>query len=202
MSTNCWPTCRRKRSFTRKGARAEFTEAFGSRYYTYRLDPWMFAEDAGREKLQTQFGTASLKGFGIDRMPEAIVAAGAILYYLEFTEHRDTKHISSIARIDEDRFVWIDKFSIRNLELFYGQRRRRRAVRCSMCSTGLRIADGRADVASLDIATAEGSAADQPPAGHRVVVYRRRRAARNACRSRRRGRRSGTDHLADRRTGG
>lgn len=78
----------------------------------------MFAEDAGREKLQTQFGTASLKGFGIDRMPEAIVAAGAILYYLEFTEHRDTKHISSIARIDEDRFVWIDKFSIRNLELF------------------------------------------------------------------------------------
>ena len=101
-----------------KGCEAEFTEAFGSRYYTYRLDPWMFAEDAGREKLQTQFGTASLKGFGIDRMPEAIVAAGAILYYLEFTEHRDTKHISSIARIDEDRFVWIDKFSIRNLELF------------------------------------------------------------------------------------
>ena len=101
-----------------KGCEAEFTEAFGSRYYTSRLDPWMFAEDAGREKLQTQFGTASLKGFGIDRMPEAIVAAGAILYYLEFTEHRDTKHISSIARIDEDRFVWIDKFSIRNLELF------------------------------------------------------------------------------------
>lgn len=101
-----------------KGYEAEFSDAFGSKYYTYRLDPWMFTESSAREKLQTQFGTSSLKGFGIDRMSDAIVAAGAILYYLEFTEHRDAKHISSISRIEEDRFVWIDKFSIRNLELF------------------------------------------------------------------------------------
>ena len=101
-----------------KGYESEFTEAFGSKYYTYRLDPWMFAENAGREKLLGQFGTASLKGYGIEGMPSAIVAAGAILYYLEFTEHRNHQHISSIARIDEDRYVWIDKFSIRNLELF------------------------------------------------------------------------------------
>lgn len=101
-----------------KGYEKEFEEAFGTKHYTYRLDPWMFELGAGREKLLAQFGTTSLKGFGIDRMPEAVVAAGAILYYLEFTEHRNTKHISSIARIDEDRYVWIDRFSIRNLELF------------------------------------------------------------------------------------
>ncbi len=101
-----------------KGYEAEFAEAFGTRHYTYRLDPWMFELNAGREKLLSQFGTTSLKGFGIERMPEAVTAAGAILYYLEFTEHRNTKHISSISRIDEDRYVWIDKFSIRNLELF------------------------------------------------------------------------------------
>lgn len=101
-----------------KGYESEFTEAFGSRYYTYRLDEWMFTLESDREKLQTQFQTTSLKGFGIAEMPDAIVAAGSILYYLEYTEHRQTKHISSISRLDEDRFVWIDKFSIRNLELF------------------------------------------------------------------------------------
>ncbi|MDD3107827.1 MAG: DNA mismatch repair protein MutS [Alistipes sp.] len=101
-----------------KGYESEFTEAFGSKYYTYRLDPWMFTESSGREKLQTQFGTTSLKGFGIDTLHAAVAAAGAVLYYLEFTEHRNTQHISAISRIDEDRFVWIDKFSIRNLELF------------------------------------------------------------------------------------
>ena len=101
-----------------KGYESEFSEAFGTKHYTYRLDPWMFAENSARDKLLAQFGTTSLKGFGIEQMPAAITAAGAILYYLEFTEHRQTGHISSISRIDEDRYVWIDKFSIRNLELF------------------------------------------------------------------------------------
>ena len=101
-----------------KGYETEFTQAFGTKHYTYRLDPWMFEENAGRKKLLSQFETSSLKGFGIDRMPSAIIAAGAVLYYLEFTEHRNTRHISSISRIDEDRYVWIDRFSIRNLELF------------------------------------------------------------------------------------
>lgn len=101
-----------------KGYEQEFTEAFGSKYYTYRVDDWMFSEDGAREKLQNQFQVSSLKGYGIDTLPGAVVAAGAVLYYLEFTEHRQTKHIASISRIDEDKFVWIDKFSIRNLELF------------------------------------------------------------------------------------
>ncbi|MBQ4279763.1 MAG: DNA mismatch repair protein MutS [Rikenellaceae bacterium] len=101
-----------------KGYEPEFAAAFGTRHFTYRLDDWVFSEEINREKLQKQFGTTSLKGFGIDRMPGAIVAAGAILYYLEFTEHKSTRHITAIARIDEDRYVWIDKFTIRNLELF------------------------------------------------------------------------------------
>ena len=99
-------------------ARDRFEAAFGSSHYTYRLDEWVFSEDTCREKLQKQFGTTSLKGFGIDGMTGAVCAAGALLYYLEFTEHRDTAHISSISRIEEDRYVWVDKYTIRNLELF------------------------------------------------------------------------------------
>ena len=68
-----------------------------------------------------QFKTVSLKGFGIDEFGEAIIAAGAILHYLEDTEHKDTSHISSISRIDEDKFVWLDKFTIRNLEIVNSQ---------------------------------------------------------------------------------
>ena len=101
-----------------KGYENEFKEAFGTKYYTYRLDEWMFTLESNREKLQAQFRPLRSKDLCIADMPEAIIAAGAILYYLEYTEHRQTKHISSISRIDEDRFVWIDKFSIRNLELF------------------------------------------------------------------------------------
>ncbi len=95
-----------------------FTQAFGDKHYTYKLDEWVFSKDLNREKLCKQFGTTSLKGFGIESMPSAIAAAGAILYYLEFTEHKDINHISSISRIDEDKYVWIDRFTIRNLELF------------------------------------------------------------------------------------
>ncbi|MBP3356482.1 MAG: DNA mismatch repair protein MutS [Rikenellaceae bacterium] len=101
-----------------RGYEQRFEEAFGRGYYTYKLDEWVFSLDINRDKLCTQLGTRSLKGFGIERMGSGISAAGAILYYLEFTEHRDVKHISSISRIDEDKYVWIDKFTIRNLELF------------------------------------------------------------------------------------
>lgn len=101
-----------------KGQAGLYNEAFGSKYYTYRLDEWMFSETTGREKLKSQFKTESLKGFGVDTMTEAVTAAGAVLYYLEFTEHRNTNHITSISRIDEDKYVWIDRFSMRNLELF------------------------------------------------------------------------------------
>ena len=101
-----------------RGADSRFTSTFGTRYYTYRLDEWVFSEEVNRGKLCKQFGTTSLKGFGIEQMHEGISAAGAILHYLEYTEHRDISHIASIARIDRDEYVWIDKFSIRNLELF------------------------------------------------------------------------------------
>ena len=101
-----------------RGCEERFTEAFGSKHYTYRLDEWVFSEEVNREKLCRQFGTSSLKGFGVDHMTSGISAAGAILHYLEFTEHRDTGHIRSIARLDQNDYVWVDKFTIRNLELF------------------------------------------------------------------------------------
>ena len=101
-----------------RGYEDHFTQAFGSRLYTYRLDEWVFSEEVNREKLCKQFGTKSLKGFGIDHFTSGISAAGAILYYLEFTEHRETGHIASISRIDQNDYVWVDKFTIRNLELF------------------------------------------------------------------------------------
>ena len=101
-----------------RGYEDRFSDAFGSRHYTYRLDEWVFSESVNRDKLCKQFGTQSLKGFGIEQFSSGISAAGAILYYLEFTEHKNTAHISSISRIDQEDYVWVDKFTIRNLELF------------------------------------------------------------------------------------
>ena len=101
-----------------RGCEEHFTQAFGSKYYTYRLDEWVFSEEVNREKLCRQFGTQSLKGFGVEHFTTGISAAGAILHYLEFTEHKNIGHVTSIARIDQNDYVWIDKFTIRNLELF------------------------------------------------------------------------------------
>ncbi|MDE5730665.1 MAG: DNA mismatch repair protein MutS [Alistipes sp.] len=101
-----------------RGWEDRFSDAFGNRHYTYRLDEWVFSEAINRDKLCKQFGTRSLKGFGVEHFGSGISAAGAILYYLEFTEHRNTAHIASIARIDQEEYVWVDKFTIRNLELF------------------------------------------------------------------------------------
>ncbi|MBQ7791073.1 MAG: DNA mismatch repair protein MutS [Rikenellaceae bacterium] len=110
-----------------RGADDRFQSSFGTRYYTYRLDEWVFSEDVNRGKLREQFGTTSLKGFGIEQMHEGVSAAGAVLHYLEYTEHRDTSHIASISRIDREEYVWIDKFSIRNLELFSSNSGRERS---------------------------------------------------------------------------
>ena len=101
-----------------RGCEEHFTQAFGSKYYTYRLDEGGFSEEGNREKLCRQFGTQSLKGFGVEHFTTGISAAGAILHYLEFTEHKNIGHVTSIARIDQNDYVWIDKFTIRNLELF------------------------------------------------------------------------------------
>lgn len=96
----------------------DFAELFGTKHYTTRLDDWAFNPDAGREKLLNHFKTQSLKGFGIENLTLGITAAGAILYYLDITQHTQIGHITSISRIDEESFVWIDRFTARNLELF------------------------------------------------------------------------------------
>jgi DNA mismatch repair protein MutS len=100
-----------------KAQRENFEKQFGEDHATFALDDWVYAFDFAQEKLLNQFKTATLKGFGIDGLSEAIIAAGAVLHYLEATEHKDTQHIASISRIDEDKYVWLDKFTIRNLEL-------------------------------------------------------------------------------------
>jgi DNA mismatch repair protein MutS len=104
-----------------KQSREKFEKLLGDEYNIFALDEWVYGFDYGYEKLINQFKTASLKGFGIDGFGEAIIAAGAVLHYLEDTEHRDTSHIASISRIDEDKYVWMDKFTIRNLEIVNSQ---------------------------------------------------------------------------------
>jgi DNA mismatch repair protein MutS len=104
-----------------KGKEPLFNECFGQKYYTYKVDEWFFAADSAREKLLQQFQTTSLKGFGIEQLINGQIAAGAILYYLDLTQHSQLSHIVSISRIEEDRYVWLDKFTIRNLELFGSQ---------------------------------------------------------------------------------
>ena len=102
-----------------KGAQELFNRSFGSKFYTYALDEWAFHHQTAEEKLLKQFRTSSLKGFGIDTYFHGTVAAGAILHYLELTRHEQVRHISSVSRIDSDNHVWLDKFTIRNLELYY-----------------------------------------------------------------------------------
>lgn len=97
----------------------QFIDKFGEQFYTFCLDDWAFTEDFGRETLEKHFQTNSLKGFGIEDMPLSISAAGAALHYLTETQHDKIQHISSISRIEEDKYVWLDKFTIRNLELIY-----------------------------------------------------------------------------------
>ena len=94
-----------------------FKEIFSNRYYIYPLEDWMYARETGIERLLKQFDTNSLKGFGVDRLVLGNVAAGAILHYLDLTHHTDNKHITKISRIEQDHHVWMDKFTVRNLEL-------------------------------------------------------------------------------------
>ena len=84
---------------------------------TFDLDDWIFTSDAAEVRLSSQFGTKSLKGFGVDRLPDAVIAAGAVLHYLDITHHTDLRHITGLGRIDSTRFVALDPFTVRNLEL-------------------------------------------------------------------------------------
>jgi DNA mismatch repair protein MutS len=104
-----------------KSKKDAFTQEFGNAYYTFLLDEWVFAHDFTREKLLGQFEVQSLKGFGIEELELAQVAAGAVLHYLAATENNNIRHISTIARLKPDNYVWLDKFTIRNLELIYPQ---------------------------------------------------------------------------------
>jgi len=101
-----------------KNKKKLFTEHFGEKFYIYGLDDWAFTNEFGNELLLKHFGTKSLKGFGIESLDHAIIAAGAALHYLADTQHDKIKHISTISRIEEEKYVWLDRFTIRNLELF------------------------------------------------------------------------------------
>ncbi len=96
-----------------------FLENFGTKFYTFKLDDWIFTPEAANDRLLKQFETSSLKGFGIQNMQYSIIAAGAILHYLDITQHEQLGHITGISRIEEDRYVWLDKFTVKNLELFH-----------------------------------------------------------------------------------
>lgn len=96
-----------------------FQESFTEKYYTNTFDDWVFTLDFAEELLMKQFGTSSLKGFGVEELEQGVIAAGAALYYLQDTQHDRTQHICKLSRIEEDKYVWLDKFTIRNLELVY-----------------------------------------------------------------------------------
>ena len=96
-----------------------FQENFNSKSYTFRLDEWVFQKDFALEKINQHFGNKSLKGFGISKMNSSIIAAGAVLHYLNTAEHHHTSHLTSIKRIDKNSHLWMDDFTISNLELIY-----------------------------------------------------------------------------------
>jgi DNA mismatch repair protein MutS len=102
-----------------KGKKDLFLEYFGPKFYTFKLDDWIFTQEAANDRLLKQFETTSLKGFGVQNLSFGVIAAGAILYYLDITQHEQLGHITRLSRIEENRYVWLDKFTIKNLELFH-----------------------------------------------------------------------------------
>ncbi len=106
-----------KEVLVERSCHKRFDQTFTGKYLTYELDDWMFTEDAASDRLLKQFETKNLKGFGIHNMPNAIVASGVILFYLDITQHTQIGHITSISRIEEERYVRLDRFTTRNLEL-------------------------------------------------------------------------------------
>ncbi len=104
-----------------KDRRKEFEKKFGDKFYTYALDEWVYTPDFTRQKLIDHFEVQNLKGFGIEEMELAPIAAGAIMHYLETTENKNLRHINAISRILPEKYVWLDRFTIRNLELLYSQ---------------------------------------------------------------------------------
>ena len=104
-----------------RGKRPDFESRFGSKYFTFELEDWMLTAEAAQERLEKQWQVQNLKGFGLDKMPNGVIAAGGILHYLDMTQHLQTGHIQHLSRIEEDKYVWLDRFTIHNLELLGGQ---------------------------------------------------------------------------------
>ena len=102
-----------------KNKRQEFTELFGSKFYISTFDDWVFSPDFSNDLLLKQFGTTSLKGFGVENLGLGVIAAGAALHYLAETQHDKVQHICKLSRIEEDHYLWLDRFTIRNLELVH-----------------------------------------------------------------------------------
>ncbi|OIP84816.1 MAG: DNA mismatch repair protein MutS [Porphyromonadaceae bacterium CG2_30_38_12] len=101
-----------------RNKRKEFETLFGTKFFTYALEDWAFMPESANERLLKHFETKNLKGFGVENLANGVVAAGAILHYLDLTHHQQTGHITQLARIEEDRYVWLDRFTVRNLELY------------------------------------------------------------------------------------
>ena len=102
-----------------KQFKKKFKELFEDRFYTFFLDDWVFQKEYSVDSLHNHFGVNSLRGFGVQEIPEGIIAAGAVLYYLSETQHNNLKHIQNISRIAEDKYIWMDRFTVRNLELYH-----------------------------------------------------------------------------------
>jgi DNA mismatch repair protein MutS len=102
-----------------KNKRADFEQQFGENHFTFRVEDWVYTNEYASEMLTKHFGTKSLKGFGIEGLSAAIVAAGAVFHYLNENQHHRLGHISTISRIEEEKYVWLDRFTVRNLELIY-----------------------------------------------------------------------------------
>jgi len=100
-----------------KGKKEQFEKCFGNKFFTFELDDWVFTEQSSRSKLLKHFGVKNLKGFGVEHLKSGIISAGAILQYLDITQHTQIGHITSLSRIEEERYVRLDKFTIRSLEL-------------------------------------------------------------------------------------
>ncbi|MBP5458125.1 MAG: DNA mismatch repair protein MutS [Paludibacteraceae bacterium] len=101
-----------------RGKRAQFEEHFGAKYYTFEMDDWVFTSESANDRLLKHFQTKNLKGFGVQNLELGIIASGAILHYMDITQHFQLGHITHLSRIEEDRYVWLDQFTIRNLELY------------------------------------------------------------------------------------
>jgi DNA mismatch repair protein MutS len=101
-----------------RNKRRDFEMLFGTKFFTYALEDWAFIPDSANERLLKHFETSNLKGFGVENLLNGVVAAGAILHYLDQTHHRQTGHITRLSRIEEEQYVWLDRFTVRNLELY------------------------------------------------------------------------------------